>query len=251
MTFKNADESHDHSLLTLNQLYEYDDFMRSIKTMADIGCGQGLDLKWWATRTTRDDDATPLDIACTGIDIVDRVPVAQHHANIVYQRTNFEDTIYPPTEKFDVLWCHDSFQYAINPLKTLANWHDIASPGAMLALVVPQTTNIHRRDLDFSQVDGVYHHYTIVNLIHMLAVTGWDCKGGFFKKSSSDNWLHAVVYKSSHAPADPATVRWYDLVEKGLLPDTADTAINAKGYLEQKDLVLPWLDKSLTWLGQH
>jgi hypothetical protein len=50
---------------------------------------------------------------------------------------------------------------------------------------------------------------------------------------------------------DPATTRWYDLVEKELLPATADKCINAKGYLEQKGLVLPWLDKSLMWLGQH
>ena len=121
----------------------------------------------------------------------------------------------------------------------------------MLSIVVPQTTNIHRRDLDFTQVDGVYHHYTVVNLIHMLAVSGWDCKAGFFKKSPTDNWINAVVYKSSHAPMDPVTTRWYDLVEKGLLPDSADKCINSKGYLEQKDLVLPWLDKSLTWLGQH
>lgn len=250
MTFKNAQESHEHSLLTLNQLYEYDDFMRSIKTVADIGCGQGLDLEWWATRTTRDDDATPLNINCTGIDIIDQVPVAQQYPNIVYQKTNFEDTIHAPEEKFDIIWSHDSFQYAINPLKTLANWYDIASPGAMLGIVVPQTTNIYRRNLDFSQVDGVYHHYTTVNLIHMLAVTGWDCKAGFFKKTATDPWLHAIVYKSSHAPMNTNT-RWYELAEKGLLPDSADQAIMSKGYLEQKDLILPWLDKSISWLGQQ
>jgi 2-polyprenyl-3-methyl-5-hydroxy-6-metoxy-1,4-benzoquinol methylase len=77
MTFKNSQESHEHSLETLNLLYEYDDFMRSIKTVADIGCGQGLDLEWWATRTTRDDDATPLNIECIGVDIVDQVHVAK------------------------------------------------------------------------------------------------------------------------------------------------------------------------------
>jgi SAM-dependent methyltransferase len=251
MTFKNAQESHEHSLETLNQLYQYDDFMASLKTMVDLGCGEGHDLEWWSTLTTRDDDATPLNIKCTGVDLIDNVPAAKKYANTTYHKGSFEDTLYPPPEKFDVLWCHNSFQYALNPLKTLANWHDIASPGGMLALVVPQTTNIHRRDLDFSQVDGVYHHHTIVSLIHMLAVTGWDCKGGFFKKSATDNWLYAVVYKSSHAPMDPATTRWYDLVEKGLLPDSADKSINAKGFLEQKDLIVPWLDKSLSWLGQQ
>ena len=249
--FKNSQESHEHSLQTLNALYEYDDFMRSIKTVADLGCGQGLDLEWWATRTTRDEDATPLDIKCTGIDIIDSVPVAKRYNNIVYQKNNFEKALHPPEEKFDILWSHNSFQYCLNPLKTLAMWNESASPGAMLAIIVPQTTNIHRRDLDFSQKDGAYFHYTVVNLIHMLAVTGWDCKVGFFKKDPLDPWIHAVVYKSAHVPMDPTTTRWYELAEKGLLPETAEKCVNAKGYLEQKELVLPWLDKSLSWLGQQ
>jgi hypothetical protein len=71
MTFRNLDEAHAHSLQTLNQLYEYDDFMGSIRTVADIGCGQGKDLEWWATRTTRDDLPEPLNIVCQGIDIIE------------------------------------------------------------------------------------------------------------------------------------------------------------------------------------
>ena len=50
--FRNEEESHQHSLQTLNQLYEYDDFMMSIKTVADLGCGTGKDLIWWATNTS-------------------------------------------------------------------------------------------------------------------------------------------------------------------------------------------------------
>ena len=119
----------------------------------------------------------------------------------------------------------------------------------MLALAIPQTTNIHHKDLDFSQQDGCYYHYTLVNLIHMLAVAGWDCKSGFFKRDPIDNWLYVVVYKSETGPFDPKTVRWYDLVDAKLLPDSADKSIMARGYLHQQDLVLPWLDKSLTWLG--
>lgn len=251
MTFRNAEESHKHSLETLNELYNYDDFMQSIKTVVDLGCGPGLDLEWWATRTTRDEDATPLNIACTGIDIKDEPHLVKKYDNMSFQKTNMEGDIEVPPEKFDILWSHDSFQYCLNPIQTLSKWHGMASDGAMLAIIMKQTTNIHRKDLDFTQEDYVYNHYTLVNLIHMLAVSGWDCKAGFFKKSPSSPWLHAVVYRSKHEPMDPATTRWYDLVEKGLLPDTADSCVNSKGYLEHKGLVLPWLDKSLTWLGQH
>ena len=85
----------------------------------------------------------------------------------------------------------------------------------------------------------------------MLALTGWDCRSGFFKKTPTDPWLHAVVYKSDQEPRDPKTTRWYDLVDAGLLPDTADKSIQKKGFLDQRDLVLPWLDKNLIWLGQQ
>lgn len=244
--FKNAEESHQHSLQTLNKLYEYDDFMMSIRTVADLGCGTGEDLVWWATRTMRDDRQTKLNIKCQGIDILNRLPIAVQYPNITYQRADFEVKINAPPEKFDILWCHDAFQYVVDPIKTLTYWRDISSPGAMLALVIPQTTNIHQSDLDFTQRDGCYYHHTIVSLIHMLAVTGWDCKAGFFKKNPTDNWLHAVVYKSDHAPFNLKKTRLYDLVDAKLLPESADKSILAKGYLDQKDLVLPWLDKSLS-----
>jgi len=247
--FRNEDEAHQHSLQILNHLAQYEDFMMSIKTLADIGCGTGRDLEWWATRTTSGDRPSPLNIQCQGIDIVESLPMAHQYTNITYQKVDFESSIYPPPDKFDVLWCHNSFQYALNPIQTLINWRDITSPGAMLALAIPQTTNIHHKDLDFSQQDGCYYHYTLVNLIHMLAVAGWDCKSGFFKRDPIDNWLYVVVYKSETAPFDPKTVRWYDLVDAKLLPDSADKSVLARGYLHQQDLVLPWLDKSLTWLG--
>jgi SAM-dependent methyltransferase len=249
--FRNPQESHEHSLQTLDELFRHDDFMLSIKTVIDLGCGSGRDLEWWATRTTRDEEPVPLNIKCTGVDLIERPTITKQYTNIKYQQSNFEGIIQTPPDKFDVLWCHDSFQYCLNPIQTLSKWHEIASDGAMLVIVIKQTTNIHRHDLDFAQEDGAYYHYTLINLIHMLAVAGWDCKAGFFKKDPTDPWIHAVVYKSSHSPMDPATTRWYDLVEKELLPATADKCINAKGYLEQKSLTLPWLDKSLMWLGQH
>lgn len=249
--FRNSEESHQHSLKTLNQLYEYDDFMMSIKTVADLGCGTGEDLEWWATRTLRGDPNVQLKIKCQGIDILGRLPIAAKYPNITYQRTDFEGNIHASTGEFDILWCHDAFQYATNPFQTLSNWRDISSAGAMLALTIPQTTNIHQKDLDFTQHDGCYYHYTIVNLIHMLAMTGWDCKSGFFKKDPADNWIHAIVYKSDHAPFNLKKTRLYDLVDAKLLPDSADKSILAKGFLDQKDLILPWLNKSLSRMNSQ
>lgn len=245
MIFHRPEDSHSHSLQTLDLLYGYDDFMESIATMVDIGCGPGLDLEWWATRTTRDDDPMPLNIRCTGVDLLDRCPAANRQPNINYQRCDFETKI--PTykdRKFDLLWCHDAFQYAVDPLGTLARWRDIASDDAMLVIIVPQTTNIQFKDLDFIQPNGCYYHHTLPSLIHMLAINGWDCKDGFFLKRPEDPWLHAVVYKSSQGPLDPRTTTWYELAERNLLPESACAGISRYGYLRQQDLFLPWLDRN-------
>jgi hypothetical protein len=84
----------------------------------------------------------------------------------------------------------------------------------------------------------------------MLAVTGWDCKNGFFLKNPQDPWLHAIVYKSEYKPMDPRTTDWFKLKELGLLPETAERSVYAHGELFQHDLVLPWLDHGLRDLGQ-
>lgn len=248
----NADESHKHSLKTLNALYEYDDFMGSIQTVVDLGCGEGRDIEWWATRTTRDENPQPLNIKCTGVDLLDELVVAREHPNVTYQKTDFEETVYlPKSGKFDILWCHDSFQYAINPVNTLKNWWNITSDGGMLAIIVPQTTNLRRNQLAFTQESGCYYHHSIVSLIHMLAVSGWDCKHGFFLKNPRDPWIHAIVYKSNIPPQDPKKTNWHTLSEMGLLPESAERSIFAHNELRQQDLILPWLDHSLMTFSQQ
>ena len=125
------------------------------------------------------------------------------------------------------------------------------NPNGMLVIIVPQMCSMENRDFAYDQRDFNYWSWTMVNLIHVLAVSGFDCAGGHFLKRPDDPWLHAAVYRSEHEAMDPRTTRWYDLVEKNLLPDSATTSINRHGYLRQRDLVLPWLDKSLTWLGEQ
>ena len=250
--FANELDSHQHSLQILNALQEYDEFMESIQTLVDLGCGAGHDLKWWATRTTREENPQPLNIRCTGVDVHDELTIARQYPNIVYQKTNFEGTISTPkNNKFDVLWCHDSFQYAINPVQTLSNWWHIASDGGMLVISVPQTTDLRRNQLFFTQESWCYYHYTLVNLIHMLAIAGWDCRSGFFQKRPQDPWISAVVYKSQIPPMDPRTTDWHDLSATKLLPESVEKSVYAHGELQQQDLVLPWLDQSLSWLGQQ
>lgn len=249
--FDTPEQSHAHSLRTLEILQEYDDFMESISTLIDLGCGTGLDLEWWSTRTTRDEEKRPLNIKCTGVDLRNRIDVTKKQKNARYIKQDFEKPLPGGDQKFDVFWCHDSFQYVIDPFATLAQWKSMAAKDAMLVLILPQSTNIEFNILEFDQRDGCYWHWTMTNLIHVLAVTGWDCASGFFYKEPSDPWLHAVVYNSGYDAMDPKITRWYDLVDQGRLPDSACQSIKKHGYLRQRDLVLPWLDRSVHAMATH
>ena len=249
--FSDSQASHEHSLETLNLLAEYDSFMESVDTLADFGCGaDGLDLEWWATRHTRDDgaDRTPLNIKCTGVDLALSHPMVKKYTNVSYRRHDLEREPHRPDE-FDVVWCHDSFQYMLNPIGTLRHWNAAMRVNGMLCIIVPQTTNLDFTRQAFDQWDGQYFNHTMVSLIHMLAVNGFDCKSGFFKKAIGDPWLHAVVYKSEIAPLDPRTTSWFDLAERRLLPESTVESLTKYGCVRQHDLVLPWLDKNLSWLG--
>jgi SAM-dependent methyltransferase len=232
----------------LNTLYQYDDFMESIKSIVDLGCGSGLDLEWWATASTRDDSPVPLNISCLGIDVIDTPAVARKYSNATYQQVDFETEFQPQKTNFDILWCNDAFQYCLNPMSTLGRWRKIAATGAMIVLIVPQTTNFKQKQQQFFQPSGCYYHHTMISLIHMLATTGWDCRNGFFLPFRDESWNCAVAYKSEHEPLDPKTTTWYQLDELGLLPESVSKSVKAHGYPVQHELLLPWLDKSLNYL---
>lgn len=241
--FDNAEQSHQHSLQTLNTLYEFDDFMKSVDTVLDLGCGSGLDMLWWSTRTTRDiDNPQPLNIRCTGVDLAEHCPT--RHPLITYRCRDFETDMDLPKKRFDILWCHDAFHYVADPYETLVRWRDRTDEKGMLVLVLPQTTNLVHNKQQFELLDGCNYHWTLPSLIRMLAITGWDCAGGFFRKPSDDPWLHAIVYKGQHDPF-PKKTRWYDLADAGVLPESAIRSIDRRGYLSQQDLLLPWIDRSL------
>jgi len=249
--FSSPELSHQHSLETLNGLYEYDDFMQSITNVVDMGCGAGHDLEWWATRTTRDESARPLNIKCLGVDQKPELAMAHKYRNIRYSSRDFEQPFPPQKIKYDVVWSHDSFQYAINPVATLSNWWSAMSDGGMLAVVIPQTTNLEFNVQAYDQYDYCYYNWTMTSLIHSLAVSGFDCSSGFFKKNTTDCWLHAVVYKSKHKPMDPRSTTWYQLSDLDLLPESAMRSVQRHGHVRQRDLLLPWLDKSLMSMAQH
>ena len=90
--FTTAEESHEHSLSCLQELAQYTSFMESIQNVLDIGCGTGMDAYWWATQTMQDDNdnAIPLNIRVTAIDIQNKFDRKNQHVNIEFKQMDFE-----------------------------------------------------------------------------------------------------------------------------------------------------------------
>ncbi len=231
-----------HSVGILNQLYEYDSFLDSLKTIADMGCGTGEDVEWWATLTTRDDPPVPHNYTCYAVDQdpskLARVPDLP---NIKKMQRDFNQLCLPV--KVDLMFSHDSFQYSPNPLATLKQWNEMMNVNAMLVLAVPQHSGVEYNRYYSRTHSGCYYHYTPTNLIYMLAVNGFDCRDAYLLKKFNDPWIHIAVYKTDREPMDPATTSWLDLVDKNILHPSIEASIVQYGYLRQEDIVMPWLDR--------
>jgi SAM-dependent methyltransferase len=240
--FKNHYDSHDHSLKVLNLLREYDSFLDSIRVVADMGCGGGLDAKWWAELATRDDPPEPHNYIVYAVDknikllesgIAD-IP------NIVPIEGNFEERIVP--RQVDLIWAHDSLQYAANPMKTLATWKTSMNANGMLILSIPQTTFIKDNKLNIVSYHSQYYNYNVLNLTYMLAVNGFDCRDAYFYREQGTPWLYAAVYATELEPFTES-VTWYELAERRLINDSLVNSVNKYGYARVEDLLVSWLDK--------
>ena len=57
-----------HAISILNQISGYDGFLSSLSTVADMGCGTGEDITWWATLENSDDPPKPYNFKCYAVD---------------------------------------------------------------------------------------------------------------------------------------------------------------------------------------
>jgi len=241
--FVSPHQSHLHSLKTLNQIYQYDTFLDSIKNIADFGCGSGLDTNWWATLSTRDDPPQPRNYNVASVDIVDKVdPKVKELKNVKLITNDFEKEGVVGNS-IDLLWCHDAFQYVVNPLQTLCNWNKMMVKDGMLIIIMPQYAGYVNNKVHFRIYNGTLYPHNIVNLMYMLAVCGFDCNDAFFKVEVHDYvpWIHAAVYKAGD-PIDPKT-SLYQLADMQLLNPSATKSLDANGYIRQEDLITSWFDK--------
>jgi SAM-dependent methyltransferase len=243
--FKNSYASHEHSLEILNMIYGYDSFLDNLRIIADMGCGEGRDAEWWATLTTRDDPPVPHNYRIFAVDknIKEIDPdILANNSNIKPLEGDFETRIIPTC--VDLIWSHDSFQYAREPFKCLASWKKTLNVNGMLLMAIPQTTYLYNNKLVVANYSQQYYSYNILNMMYMLAVSGFDCRDAYFYRKENSPWLYIGVYASEHEPITQDAT-WYDLAERNLINDSVINSVNKYGYARLEDVVVSWLDKNL------
>jgi SAM-dependent methyltransferase len=243
--FKNSQGSYQHTEFIRDLLYQYDSFLDSLEVIADFGCGEGLDLKWWATLETRDDPSEPRNYLCYAVDrnIKQIQKDVANLSNVQIIEADLEDPDRFISRQIDLIWCHDVFQYITNPVYTLRQWNEMMSVNGMLVMSIPQSVHYEHNRLNNLSHNGWYFNHNVVNMMYMLAVNGFDCRDAYFYKDINNMWLHVAVYKSDIPPMDPQATTWHDLVDAGLVNESVRQCIDRYGYVKQEEILTTWLDK--------
>ncbi len=232
-----------HATHILETIRQYDTFLESIRTVADMGCGIGEDTEWWATLENYNDPPEPYNFNCFAVDKdpgkISQVPILKNINKIC--DTYDKENLFPVS--IDLMWAHDSLNYSTDPLKTLRIWNSYMTTNGMLLISIPQYNGVEYNRYYSRTYNGCYFNYTPTSLIYMLTVNGFDCRDAYLLKKFGDPWIQMAVYKSDVSVMDPETTNWYDLADKNLLHPSIVTSINTHGYLKQEEIVMPWLDK--------
>ena len=240
--FKNAHDSHQHSLDFLSLIYGYDSFLDGITAVADMGCGAGMDVNWWANLETRDDPPEPRNLLVYAVDrnIKQIEPDILTNDRVFPIEGDIENRLLP--RQVDLIYAHDSFQYARNPMLCLKNWRDSMNINGMLLMAIPQSTYLLNNRLVIEQQNWNWFNHTILSLTYMLAASGFDCRDAYFYRQNNTPWLYVAVYAADVViPENPS---WYNLADLNLLNDSMVKGLNKYGYLRLEDLTFQWLDRN-------
>lgn len=241
--FENDTQSHQHSLTILNQLAQYDNFLENLSSVADMGCGYGYDITWWAQKENNfEDPPKPYNYTCYAIDLEPSYISSSLPNNVHVIHGDFEKKLLP--HAVDFMWSHNSFQYALNPINTLKIWNEQLNENGMLYICVPTQRYTKNNRLVRDSANYEYFNHTLSNLTYMLAVNGFDCNDAYFLKNEAEPWIHAAVYKSSIEPMDPRKTSWSDLAALNLLNASMVESINKYGCVKENELIFTWLDRS-------
>jgi SAM-dependent methyltransferase len=238
------EQSHAHSVSTLEILNRYQSYMDNIKNVTDMGCGMGLDAEWFATLTKKDDNS-PRNIKVNAVDLNLDTTRLIKHPNITYYKENFNNSSITSNSQ-DLLWAHNSLQYSLTPFNTLIHWREILKTDGMMFITVPYNFRVYNNketlSIDTTYTNGCYYNWTMGNLILNLVLAGFDCRNGHFKIDKEQNWLQAAVYKLPFRPKP--SINWYELCDQQLLPLTIENSIRLNGNFNEADIVVEWIDRT-------
>jgi len=238
------EESHQHSLITLGFIEQLDDYLSGVETVCDMGAGIGLDSVFWAN--LKDPNGRDRNIKVTAVEIAP-AQIINTVKNMEWKFADFSKVELPPQ---DIIWAHDVLQLAADPIGTLFHWHTLLRTDGLLLIEIPYLLSVHshveRLKVDVNMKAGTYHIYTLSNLIAQLASAGFDCRQAHFHLDRQSGWIRAAVYRTE---AEPKLYNsWYELAETGRLPYSLDDVIQSANRFNETDLVVEWLDRSVTIL---
>ena len=226
----------------LELLNQFDDFKLSIKNMADLGCGDGSDLEYWANMRDTNIDGTPgkyLDIGCYGVDLNCKHIEPQRH-NIKYRNHDLNTNVAMLPVSVDVVWCHDVMQYIYSPVEFLGRVNSAMNMGGMLYLSVPSTINVVHHMFKNYTPPGHLNTFTITQLLYLLGLNGFDIKDYYLQKLKYDDVIQVVVYKERDPL--PYDTSWYAMTDMDIVSDNMREIIMRNGILGDQGLVTTWLD---------
>ena len=227
---------------TLEYLNQFDDFKRSIKHMADLGCGNGSHLEYWANMRELLEDGTEgryLDFNCVGFDL-DCEKIIPQRKNIKYKNFDLNIDNIMWSVNFDVVWCHDVMQYIYSPLEFLGRVNRAMTMGGMLYLNVPSTVNVVHHMFKNYTPPGHYNTFTVTQILYLLALNGFDVKDYYLQKRKFEDIIQVVVYKERDPL--PYTTTWYAMTDMDIVSDNMREVIMQNGILKDQGLVTTWLD---------
>jgi SAM-dependent methyltransferase len=221
-------------------LEDYDDLMDSVTMIADMGCGPGNDIHYFANLKTP--EGTPRNIQCVAVDKDIKQFRLGTPKNIKLLEADFETV--KLDRKADILWSFDALSFAKSPMNALINFRNNLHDAGMLFITVPQYTSIVDNRIITVCLDNTLHDFNICNLIYLLALAGFDTRDGFYFKQPDVPYITAAVYKSEAGPLNLDTT-WYNLMDLDLLPRFVEECVTKFGYPIAQKIILKWLDGSL------
>jgi SAM-dependent methyltransferase len=237
--------SHNHSLLALNYLDQFDDFKSSIKHMADFGCGKGLDLEFWANMHTWTEEGEPgpkLNFNCVGFDLNAENNVPNRH-NIKYKNYDFNTDDVLWSVPFDVVWCHNLMQYMYSPVEFLGRVNRNMATGGMLYLCVPSTVSVFQNRFQNYTPAQHFNTFTVSQIIYLLALNGFDVNDFYLQKEQFVDIIQVVTYKERKPLS--YTTSWYEMADMGILNDNIKEIVLQNNTLSDQGLVTKWLDGTI------